>query len=217
VNGVHPVRYRPLRKFALHAHNPSDFGLRLELIPQPLFSRPTTPHALWCLHPPFHCHCGLRWVAAFSMDVVLEVFDTFLFDRFYAIALPASILVSSRHVVTNTTTTFSSMLELPTAIARTNQLFQLEPSQYAYMSHWGRDNTWRQGISLYLICWYRGLPQTSSSDFSDPCVVFLALSSISSAPHSPTSSFSTTQPSHTPNTSRTKSVRRSSRPSPPSH
>lgn len=143
----------PLREFALHAHNPSYFGLRLQSIPSPLFSRSTTPHAPCCLHPPLHCHCGLPRVAAFGMDVVLEVFDTFLFDRFYAAALPASILVSPRHVVTNTTTTFSSMRELPTAVARTNQFFHLEPSQYAYMSHWGRDNTWRQGISLYLICW----------------------------------------------------------------
>lgn len=207
---------RPLGNFALYAHNPSYFGLRLDSIPSPPFSRPTTPHALWYFHPPFHCQCGLRWVAAFSMDVVLEVFDTFLFDRFYAAALPASILVPPRHVVTNTTTTFSSMRELPTAIARTNQLFQLKPSQYAYMSHWGRDNTWRQGISLYLVCWYRRSPQTSSPDFSNPCIVSSAPSSTSSAPPSPTSSSSTMPPSPTRNTSRTKSVKRSSRPSPPS-
>ena len=95
------------------------------------------------------------------MDVVLEIFDTFLFDRIYAAALPAPIPAYARNVVKDPTTTFSSMRELPTAIARTNQLFQLEPSQYAYMSQWGRDNVWRQGISLYLITWYKRPPQAS--------------------------------------------------------
>ena len=88
------------------------------------------------------------------MDVVLEIFDTFLFDRLYAAVLPASRPSSSHPVAKDATATFSSMRELPTAIARTNQLFQLEPSKYAYMSHWERDNVWRQGISLYIVTWY---------------------------------------------------------------
>lgn len=88
------------------------------------------------------------------MDVVLEVFDTFLFDRLYAAALPASAPSYAHNGVKEATATFSSMREHPTAIARTNQLFQLEPSQYAYMSQWPRDNVWRQGLSLYFITWY---------------------------------------------------------------
>lgn len=88
------------------------------------------------------------------MDVVLEVFDTFLFDRLYAAALPTSAPHQGANVVKDATTTFSSVREHPTALARTNQLFQLEPSQYAYMSQWPRDNIWRQGLSLYLITWY---------------------------------------------------------------
>lgn len=88
------------------------------------------------------------------MDVVLEVFDTFLFDRLYAAALPTSAPHQGASIVKDATTTFSSVREHPTALARTNQLFQLEPSQYAYMSQWPRDNIWRQGLSLYLITWY---------------------------------------------------------------
>lgn len=90
------------------------------------------------------------------MDVVLEVFDTFLLDRLYAAALPASTATYGKTVVKDATATFSSMRELPTPMARTNQLFQLEPSRYAYMSQWPRDNIWRQGISLYLITWLFG-------------------------------------------------------------
>ena len=92
------------------------------------------------------------------MDIVLEVFDTFLFDRLYAAALPASTATYSKNVVKDATTTFSSMRELPTPLARTNQLFHLEPSQYAYKSQWPRDNVWRQGLSLYLITWYNCIP-----------------------------------------------------------
>lgn len=148
------------------------------------------------------------------MDVVLEIFDTFLFDRLYAAALPASTLAFGHHAAKDATTTFSSMRELPTAIARSNQLFQLEPSQYAYMSQWGRHNIWRQGISLYLITWYDHLCNSlgSAIDLSIGC---LELSSTSSSPPCPMSSSSTMQPSPIPGTSRTKSVSRSDRPSYP--
>ena len=87
------------------------------------------------------------------MDVILEVFDTFLFDRFYATVLPGSTPILENSIVKDATATFSSRREIPTVIPRTNQLFQLEPSQYAYMSQWGRDNIYRQGASLYLITW----------------------------------------------------------------
>ena len=87
------------------------------------------------------------------MDIILEVFDTFLFDRLYAALLPGSTPVAAKSVVRDATATFSSRREGPTAVARTNQLFQLEPSHYAYMSQWSRDNIYRQGLSLYLITW----------------------------------------------------------------
>ena len=89
------------------------------------------------------------------MDVVLEIFDTFLFDRFYATIAPTYTTSYTQHAIKNATTfTFASLPEVPTAIARTNQLFHLEPSKYAYMSQLGRDNIYRQGVSLYLITWY---------------------------------------------------------------
>ena len=89
------------------------------------------------------------------MDVVLEIFDTFLFDRLYATVLPSSLASYSRSIgFKNVNSTFSSMREIPTGLSTpTNFLFQLEPSEYAYMSAWSRDNIWRQGLSLYLITW----------------------------------------------------------------
>ncbi|KAL8755843.1 MAG: hypothetical protein Q9199_003355 [Rusavskia elegans] len=92
------------------------------------------------------------------MDIVLNVFDTFLFDRLYATALPRSSTAGASHkVIKDATATFSSMRELPTAVRSLNQFWNLEPSQYAVLSAWPRDNIWRQTLSLYLITWLFGL------------------------------------------------------------
>jgi len=95
------------------------------------------------------------------MDIVLEVFDTFLFDRFWATVYPASNPSYAQNVAKHATATFSSMRELPTSIQPSTQFFQLNPSQYAYMSEWPRDNIYRQGLTLYLITWYVTLPNGS--------------------------------------------------------
>lgn len=91
------------------------------------------------------------------MDILLEVFDTFLFDRFWSIVYPTSTLNYQEHAAKDTTATFSSMRELPTAIHASTQFFQLAPSRYAFMSQWPRDNIWRQLFTLYLITWVFGL------------------------------------------------------------
>ncbi|KAL8674611.1 MAG: hypothetical protein Q9168_000986 [Polycauliona sp. 1 TL-2023] len=94
------------------------------------------------------------------MDIVLDVFDTFLFDRLYATALPRSPTAGgsgSHMMATDPTFTFSSMRELPTAGRSLNHFWNLEPSQYAVQSAWPRDDIWRQTLSLYLITWIFGL------------------------------------------------------------
>ncbi|KAL9117153.1 MAG: hypothetical protein Q9187_006313 [Circinaria calcarea] len=98
----------------------------------------------------------------FLMDVVLEVFDTFLLDRLYAILLPATSPSVASTAVKDAvkdaaTATFTSMREAPTSYHAASQFLQLEPSDFAYMSAWPRDNACRQTLSLYLITWYRRL------------------------------------------------------------
>ena len=90
------------------------------------------------------------------MDVVLEAFDTFLFDRLYATFLPAF----PNHVVAPKLAadgTYSSMRQLPTGPAYNfepaSQLFSFEPSDAAYMSQLPRNNIYRQLLSLYIITW----------------------------------------------------------------
>ncbi|MCJ1276907.1 c-5 sterol desaturase [Puttea exsequens] len=92
------------------------------------------------------------------MDIVLEVFDTFLFDRFWAAVYPASPWSDPVEIVKDAaTSTFSSVQELPTLIAPATKFFQLEPSPYAFMSELPRGNICRQFITLYLITWIFGL------------------------------------------------------------
>lgn len=90
------------------------------------------------------------------MDIVLEVLDTFLFDRFWATIYPASPSLAYQSGLgdASPTSTFSSMRELPTGIQPATQFFQLSPSKYAFMSEWPRDNIYRQAITLHLITWY---------------------------------------------------------------
>lgn len=93
------------------------------------------------------------------MDIVLEVFDTFIADYCYAKLLPAtgsSVLSNTAKYVASST--FSSLREGATpapeyAYIPATSLFSLEPSKYAYQSALPRDSIYRQGLSLYLITW----------------------------------------------------------------
>ena len=90
------------------------------------------------------------------MDIVLEVFDTFLLDRLYATVYPSTTPIIADRLLKDAataTSTFSSMRELPTPLQRTTQFFTLDPSPYAYLSAWPRDNIYRQALSLYFITW----------------------------------------------------------------
>ena len=100
------------------------------------------------------------------MDIILELCDTFVADYCYAYLLPASTpsaaWQSTKHAATST---FSSLREGATPISSNGYTwhpatayYSLEPSKYAYMSAWPRDNTYRQALSLYLITWCVAYP-----------------------------------------------------------
>lgn len=92
------------------------------------------------------------------MDLVLEAFDTFLFDPLYATFLPAKTPGSAPNG------THSSLREVPTAApyaAQTtwtyepaSQYLSFAPGKHAYMSQWSRDDWRRQLLTLFLITWY---------------------------------------------------------------
>ncbi|KAH7041126.1 uncharacterized protein B0I36DRAFT_379945 [Microdochium trichocladiopsis] len=87
------------------------------------------------------------------MDVVLEVAETFVGDYVYAWAHPARPAPYDFPNQTNQTAqqVFSTWTYKPSST-----YFTLEPSQYAYMSAWDRDNILRQAISLFFITWVFG-------------------------------------------------------------
>lgn len=106
------------------------------------------------------------------MDVVLEIFDTFLLDRIYANVLPIHPSVSSFDPVSTLTASLKGHDAFNTTDFRgafdaaagdftrsgwtyqpATQYLPIEPSEFAYMSRWDRDNIWRQTISLYCITW----------------------------------------------------------------
>jgi lathosterol oxidase len=102
------------------------------------------------------------------MDVVLEAFDTYLFDRIYANVLPISSAVTFDPVSTITASlkavNATLLQEQGGALARSSwqyqpstEYFSFEPSEYAYQSSWDRDNIFRQFFSLYIITWIFGL------------------------------------------------------------
>lgn len=95
------------------------------------------------------------------MDIVLEVWDTFIGDRLYSALLPLSISssVSVPSFVANSPNNSLSLFGAPTPYVYepATGLLYLEPSKYAYLSAWPRNNIWRQATSFFLITWYVSL------------------------------------------------------------
>ncbi|PYI23299.1 sterol delta 5,6-desaturase ERG3 [Aspergillus japonicus CBS 114.51] len=94
------------------------------------------------------------------MDIALEVWDTFIGDRLYSSLLPLSL--SSSITIPGVNTAVNSTLSLfgaskPYVYEPATQLFYLEPSKYAYLSAWPRNNIYRQFLSFFLIVWIFGL------------------------------------------------------------
>ena len=103
------------------------------------------------------------------MDVFLEIFDTFFFDRLYANVLPIhpsvssfdpiSTLAASLKGYSNANSSWNGTTSVGNSeFARSvwqhqpaSEYFTVQPSEYAYMSRWDRDNLWRQCVSLYII------------------------------------------------------------------
>lgn len=105
------------------------------------------------------------------MDVVLEVFDTYLFDHIYAALLPVhSSALSSFDPISTLTANLGGSGGNTTGLwgegnggvmgkksmwefAPASQYFSVLPGEAAWMSRWDRDNAWRQAASLYIITW----------------------------------------------------------------
>lgn len=93
------------------------------------------------------------------MDVVLEVFDTYLFDYIYANVAPSPLAIQYGWKASPPNNTFSDLLHPAPATAngwtykQTTDYLRMEPGQYAYMSRWDRENAMRQAISLFFITW----------------------------------------------------------------
>ncbi|KAJ5475995.1 Sterol delta 5-6-desaturase [Penicillium sp. IBT 31633x] len=95
------------------------------------------------------------------MDIILELWDTFIGDRLYSALLPASLSSSvSLPAFVNAAANTSMALfgpAQPYVYEQATQMIYLEPSKYAYLSAWPRNNIYRQFTSFFLITWLFGL------------------------------------------------------------
>ena len=105
------------------------------------------------------------------MDVVLEFFDTFLFDRIYANVLPIHPSVSSFDPISTIAASFKGYQNVNASwygdsgvgggefassswqYQPASQYLSVQPSEYAYMSRWDRDNIFRQAFSFWVLVW----------------------------------------------------------------
>ena len=77
------------------------------------------------------------------MDIVNELYDTFIGDYMFAWLFPASPGSYDNSLTTNTSWQYEPA----------TKYFSIPPSQAAYMSAWPRDNIYRQMVNLFLIAW----------------------------------------------------------------
>lgn len=82
------------------------------------------------------------------MDVLLDILDTFVFDRFYASVLPDFLAT-----YTNSTLLGTSHLN-----QNVRAYYPLEPSPWAEASRLKRDDLLRQSLSLFLLIWFVYIP-----------------------------------------------------------
>lgn len=101
------------------------------------------------------------------MDIVLEFWDTFIGDRLYSAVLPASLSSSTSFPAFVNAANSSLALfgaSEPFIYEPATQLIHFEPSKYAYLSAWPRNNMYRQFTSFFLITWYAPTLATLRSD-----------------------------------------------------
>ncbi|KAI9864602.1 MAG: c-5 sterol desaturase [Trichoglossum hirsutum] len=94
------------------------------------------------------------------MDIVLEICDTVFFDRLYATVLPTSSEILNSFLRSSGMGANATFLGMPAVAYQykpSTKYIHLQPSEWAYMSVWPRDNIFRQFISLTLMTWFFGL------------------------------------------------------------
>ncbi|KAF2421258.1 C-5 sterol desaturase [Tothia fuscella] len=91
------------------------------------------------------------------MDVVLEGFDTFIFDRVYSTVLPSTHYLAYKTLLNGAmNATMANLQAESTAYSNYNfepasKYFSFQPSIWAYRSSLPRDDLVRQSLSLFLI------------------------------------------------------------------
>lgn len=95
------------------------------------------------------------------MDLVLEGFDTYLFDPVYASLYPVVPRSNIYNAFDGNASAAGAILGDTPAPLHNNweykpasQYLSFTPLSWAYESSWQRDDPWRQFLSLFIITWY---------------------------------------------------------------
>jgi lathosterol oxidase len=102
------------------------------------------------------------------MDLVLEGFDTFLFDPLYASLYPVVPKGNVYSALDGNASTAGAILASPAPRYNSweykpaSQYLSFQPLSWAYESSWQRDDPLRQFISLFVITWYEPTNRMSS-------------------------------------------------------
>jgi lathosterol oxidase len=95
------------------------------------------------------------------MDLVLEGFDTYLFDPVYASLYPVLPRENIYNAIKGNASAAGVILGEKVApllnsweYKPASQYLSFTPLKWAYESSWQRDDPWRQLISLFIITWY---------------------------------------------------------------
>lgn len=81
------------------------------------------------------------------MDVLLDILDTWVLDRFYATIFPRSPAKFIDYSSPSNNTEWANLNQ------NLNRYVEVTPSKWAVQSSWPRDNILRQGLSLFLVAW----------------------------------------------------------------
>lgn len=123
--------------------------IHLEFSPSSSFPSPSESHRE---SSPFLVRVN-RHTAA-TMDIALELCDTYALDWIYSAILPAQPApYNLKDGGSNVTTMADLQSASPWEYKPSSNMISFEPTEYAYTSQWTRDNIYRQTLSLFFITW----------------------------------------------------------------
>lgn len=136
-----PSRHTSFSSLTTNLHiNPFVWSLDLRIPSTSLLN--TLLYSWWCT----------RHTTA-TMDIALELCDTYAFDYIYASLLPVRPAPYNLQGGLSNSSISSLKAASPYQWQPASKILSFPPGDAAWMSQWTRDNIYRQALSLFFITW----------------------------------------------------------------